>query len=150
MNDKDRCSCCGSWEAECSFDEPQDGCSCARCANFELNRLKDMIARSNLKEVEATRVKHDSCGKPVIVKDGTMFVQRDVLEKQSEITSLLQKMSQLSIELAGYKNGERRRVLESEPCTCFSTYSGTLEPKSMQCDRCKELYLLKYKYILGD
>ena len=51
MRDRDRCECCGSWEAECSSDTPQKGCGCMRCAAAENNRL--------LKEIQTWKEKYE-------------------------------------------------------------------------------------------
>jgi hypothetical protein len=63
-------------------------------AEEELKRLQELITKSNLIEVDATAVKYDKCGKPVIVKDGTMLVPADYLEKESEKTKTLANMAQ--------------------------------------------------------
>lgn len=35
-----RCTECGSWEAQCSADKPYDGCGCARCLSATNERLR--------------------------------------------------------------------------------------------------------------
>lgn len=37
-----RCSECGSWDAQCTFEQPQKGCGCARCLSAELANERQM------------------------------------------------------------------------------------------------------------
>lgn len=58
-----RCECCGSWEAECMADEPVEGCGCVRCAQAEVERLREALCEAAERQREACRqsVAHLSC-----------------------------------------------------------------------------------------
>lgn len=43
----ERCTECGSWGVECGSDKPVADCSCARCANAAVRRLKVSIRMRN-------------------------------------------------------------------------------------------------------
>ena len=60
-------------------------------ARKELDALKATIAKSGLIEVEATTCIADKCGKPTIVKDGTMLVHKDEKLRIQQRTVDLQK-----------------------------------------------------------
>jgi hypothetical protein len=47
MNDKDRCKGCGSWEAQCSFDIPQEGCYCASLLQELAKAKRENIRRKD-------------------------------------------------------------------------------------------------------
>lgn len=66
----------------------------------ELAALKEMIAKSGLIEVEATTCIADKCGKPTIVKDGTMLVHKDEKLRIQQRTVDLQKHAATARKLA--------------------------------------------------
>ena len=66
----------------------------------ELDALKSMIAKSGLIEVEATTCISDKCGKPTIVKDGTMLVHKDEKLRIQQRTVDLQKHAATARKLA--------------------------------------------------
>lgn len=69
-------------------------------AREELAALKEMIAKSGLIEVEATTCIADKCGKPTIVKDGTMLVHKDEKLRIQQRTVDLQKHAATARKLA--------------------------------------------------
>lgn len=66
----------------------------------ELDTLKSMIAKSGLIEVEATTCMADKCGKPTIVKNGTMLVHKDENLRMQQRTVDLQKHAATARKLA--------------------------------------------------
>lgn len=62
----------------------------------ECERLKDIIKRSDLEEVDGTTVDSDGCGKPIIKKTGKILVHKDHVESVKEKTSLLQKIANMA------------------------------------------------------
>lgn len=66
----------------------------------ELNALKAMIVKSGLIEVEATTCMADKCGKPIIVKNGTMLVHKDENLRMQQRTVDLQKHAATARKLA--------------------------------------------------
>lgn len=66
----------------------------------ELAALKEMIAKSGLIEVEATTCMADKCGKPTIVKNGTMLVHKDEKLRIQQRTVDLQKHAATARKLA--------------------------------------------------
>jgi hypothetical protein len=77
-------------------------------------RLKELIQRSDLEEVDGTTVCPDGCGKPIIKKTGKILVHKDHVESVKEKTSLLQKMANQSRRIAALES-ENARLREALP-----------------------------------
>ena len=55
-----RCTECGSWEAQCSADKPYDGCGCARCLSATNLRLREE-AKMWQDKYEKLKINRASC-----------------------------------------------------------------------------------------
>lgn len=61
MKGNQRCSECGSWDAECASDKPQQDCACARCLQARVRELETRLALPGCNEdcVVAKKLKGD-------------------------------------------------------------------------------------------
>jgi len=66
----------------------------------ELERLKHLIKKSSLIEVESTRVEQDGGRKPVVRNSGTILVHKDQETRDREQTKLLQRMAGMASDLS--------------------------------------------------
>ena len=69
----------------------------------EIKYLNDLIKKSDLIEVKATKVELDSCGKPILVPNGIMLVPRNQMNEVIEKTKLLQELANAKREIEKLK-----------------------------------------------
>lgn len=69
----------------------------------ELDALRELIAKSDLVEVDAVRSDSDSCGKPILRKAGTILRHKGYMAEVEEKTKLLQKLASNAREIHALK-----------------------------------------------
>jgi hypothetical protein len=100
----------GNYECRCESDAFALGRERDALAE-RVRKLEALIAKSSLVEVPCTRVDKDSCGKPILVRDGVMLVHEHAAAREEETTRRLQQMANqarriVKLEAAGQQLAE--------------------------------------------
>lgn len=100
----------------------------------ELDALKAMIIKSDLIEVDSSRVESDSCGKPIYVKSGKILRHRHHLSEVEQHTKDLQRMASMARKIAALEdklkaaNEELRQSADTQHLPREQERSSTLPP----------------------
>lgn len=105
-------------------------------AERELAALKELIAKSQLVEVDATKVAADGCGAPILRRDGKMLVPHDQQSWMQEHTRMLQQFANTKRDLAAMTK-ERDELRRIDPESAASYHRKAIE-QAERADRAEQ------------
>jgi hypothetical protein len=104
-------------------------------------RLKELIQRSDLEEVDGTTVEADGCGKPVAVPSGKILVAKSALSREKQLTEALQSVASnarrnavLAADNARLREALRRFITINDDCFLGGLHDTVTCVESCQSD----------------